>query len=224
MGRYTIHVAGESFRNLDGSSRQEELARCRVGEMAVLERDPYNPHDSNCIKVVSARGVQVGNVGRENAEWIAARMDKGGDVSATIESVGVGDTGLLGAVLSVSTEAQDPLPSPAPPPSSRAQRVKMPALAKVGLGMVALLAIAALLRSEPGPPATDPPRESANPEYYAEAAIDRAGMRCGGVLIAERLASGDMVAECRDGQSYRIAGIGSGRISVQRCTAAEPCE
>lgn len=102
MGTYPIAIVGESFANDDGSSRQNEIARCRVGEPVELERDPGNPHDSLCVRVLSARGVQIGNIGRVDA-WIAERIDAGRQVSATIQSIGKGERGLLGVVLSVDT-------------------------------------------------------------------------------------------------------------------------
>jgi hypothetical protein len=90
--------------------------------------------------------------------------------------------------------------------------------------MLVVMGIASLFMGEPGPPRAAPARESANPEYYAEAAISMAHMRCGGVTIAERLASGIVIAECRDGQRYRIAEIGGGQVSVDRCPRDGSCE
>jgi hypothetical protein len=110
MAFYRAPVAGESFRNKDGSDRQEEIARCLPGERVTLEREPDNPHDSNCIKVISARGVQIGNIGREAAEWMAQRLDRETWLEARIDSVGAGDRGLLGVVLLVSTAFEDNWP------------------------------------------------------------------------------------------------------------------
>lgn len=223
MGSYTIHVVGESFNNEDGSRRQEELARCRVGEAVALEWDPHNPYDSNCVKVVSARGVQVGNIGRENADWIAARIEQGGWIEGVINSIGHGETGLLGCVLTVRTTRGETIPHPASaaPPSPQIRegvaarpRWVLPVVAGGGFFAVALAVIVATQ----GQSAADRPAVSSHPEYEAEAAISIAGGRCDGVAIAERLASGTIVAECRSGQRYRIVPIAGGQVSVQRVT------
>jgi len=95
-------VAGESFANADGSSRQAEIARCQVGEAVTLEREPDNPHDENCVQVFSARGVQIGNLARE-AAWIAQRLDLDQDVETRIARI-LGDRGRLGVVLQVKTD------------------------------------------------------------------------------------------------------------------------
>jgi hypothetical protein len=112
MGEYRAAVAGESFRNEDGSDRQTEIAKCKVGETITLEREPDNQHDRNCIRVISARGVQIGNIARDGAQWMAERMDRGHPVTATIDSIGRGEGWNLGVVLSVSTDYDQPDPRP----------------------------------------------------------------------------------------------------------------
>ncbi len=47
----------------------------------LLTREPTNPHDSNCIKVTTIGGVQVGNLSRENAARFASRLDRAGGVA-----------------------------------------------------------------------------------------------------------------------------------------------
>jgi len=106
MGTYTIAVVGESFRNADGSSRQREIGRCHEGEPVTLAREPDNPHDANCIRVISRRGVQIGNIGRDDAEWMAERIDKGRPVAAAIKGINEGGRGLAGVVLLVSTDEE----------------------------------------------------------------------------------------------------------------------
>jgi hypothetical protein len=51
MGLYPVPVAGESFGNPDGSSRQAEIAQLKSGEPVNLIREPDNPHDPNAIRV-----------------------------------------------------------------------------------------------------------------------------------------------------------------------------
>jgi hypothetical protein len=118
MGEYSISVVGESFRNSDGKSRQAEIKWCRVGEPVELVREPDNPHDANCVKVVSARGVQIGNIGRDNG-WICERLDRGAPVSATIDFIEPADNGKLGVVLLVHTDGNGSQPKPEKRPFSQ---------------------------------------------------------------------------------------------------------
>ena len=98
MGAYPIGVVGESFTNDDGSSRQTEIGRCQAGELVSLERDPANKYDANCVKVVSSRGIQIGNISRDD-DWICERLDRGGYLEARILSVAKGTAGKRGVVL-----------------------------------------------------------------------------------------------------------------------------
>lgn len=106
MGQYPIGVAGESFTNDDGSSRQAEIRRCRAGERVDLVREPDNPHDPLAVRVVSERGVQIGYL-PTSASWIAERLDKARTVEAAIKDV-TGSRGKNGVVLWVSTDGQLP--------------------------------------------------------------------------------------------------------------------
>ena len=106
MGSYPIGIVGESFDNDDGSSRQAEIRRCVAGEAVELERDPGNKYDSNCVKVLSSRGVQIGNISRDDG-WICERLDKGGFVDARILSVGRSKQDKSGVVLCVRTIEDD---------------------------------------------------------------------------------------------------------------------
>jgi hypothetical protein len=106
MGAYPIGIVGESFKNDDGSSRQAEIKRCSSGEVVSLERDPENIYDANCVKVVSVRGVQIGNISRDDA-WIAERLDRDGLVDAQILRIGAGAKGKLGVVICVRTTKDD---------------------------------------------------------------------------------------------------------------------
>lgn len=76
MTVYPIAVAGESFSNADGTSRQAEIARCRVGEYVRLIREPANPYDPAAVLVVSRRGRGIGYIARDYS-WIAELIDDG---------------------------------------------------------------------------------------------------------------------------------------------------
>ena len=69
-------VAGVSYKNTDGSSRQAILGRVRSGDTITLVRDPFNQYDKNAIKVMVI-GQQVGWIGRHLSGDLAALMDKG---------------------------------------------------------------------------------------------------------------------------------------------------
>ena len=52
---FLMAVAGESFANADGTSRQRIIARCAVGEPIVFVREVGNPYDRYAVKVVRER-------------------------------------------------------------------------------------------------------------------------------------------------------------------------
>lgn len=106
MGAYPIGIVGESFSNQDGSSRQAEIKHCSAGEPVTLERDPENEYDPNCVKVISARGVQIGNISRED-DWICERLDREGFVDARILRVRKAAKGKFGVVICVRTAEDD---------------------------------------------------------------------------------------------------------------------
>lgn len=83
---YTLGIAGESFNNDDGSSRQKIIKRCSQGDLLDLRREPDNPYDANAVAVFTATGKQVGYLSKDNAEWVAEVMDSGEAVSARVRS------------------------------------------------------------------------------------------------------------------------------------------
>ena len=72
-------VAGVTFDN-----RQRIIRRMSVGEIVSLVRDPYNPYDSNAIKVINSNGDQIGFISRELASSLAYQMDSGVKYNATV--------------------------------------------------------------------------------------------------------------------------------------------
>jgi HIRAN domain len=81
-------VAGESYRNADGSDRQAIIPHCRVGELLVLEHEPDNPHDVNAIRVLRETGEQIGYLEREFAGQVVSRSAKGQNFHAVIAGIG----------------------------------------------------------------------------------------------------------------------------------------
>jgi hypothetical protein len=53
-------VHGVSFKNDDGSSRQEIISRCKVGEELDIIPEPTNRHDRGAMKVCRKNGEQLG--------------------------------------------------------------------------------------------------------------------------------------------------------------------
>ena len=105
MARYKVHLAGESFANPDGSSRQKELAKLQPGDDLFLTREPNNPHDPNAIRVESERVVGIGYIEGGAAAVMAKDLDAGEESAAVLVSVGRGKSGLLGAIVEVRTGA-----------------------------------------------------------------------------------------------------------------------
>lgn len=106
---FRLRLVGERFDNEDGSSRQEELARCTVGEIVELVREPSNPHDPSAVAVYSCRRVQIGYVGADRSAWIGSKMDRGYPVRAAIGAIRGGRSGLpFSAVLALNLEGEEP--------------------------------------------------------------------------------------------------------------------
>ncbi|GEM_PF-1190775 len=84
---FSLPAVGERFDNDDGTSRQDELARCQPGEMIHLVREPHNRHDPGAVALITERGVCVGYLGRERAQWIGSKIDRGYDARAIIERI-----------------------------------------------------------------------------------------------------------------------------------------
>lgn len=53
------------------------------GDPVHLEREPYNPHDENAIKVIYSDH-HIGYIARDSASFIAAYMDEGRRFGATV--------------------------------------------------------------------------------------------------------------------------------------------
>jgi hypothetical protein len=68
-------IAGVSFTNPDGSSRQAALARCRAGENLRLVREADNPHDDEAVAVYSRHGEQLGYVTERANDSVAIWLD-----------------------------------------------------------------------------------------------------------------------------------------------------
>ncbi len=111
---FSLAAVGEKYENEDGTSRQEELARCAPGDWLMLVREPDNPHDHMAVAIVTDRGVKVGYLGRERAQWIGSKIDRGYDVRAIVERVKGRQLpgAALGLVMRINMDGEEPeLPS-----------------------------------------------------------------------------------------------------------------
>jgi hypothetical protein len=77
-------VAGITYANADGSSRQVVLGRCRKGEGLKLVREPANSYDRNAVGVRRSNGEQLGYLPRELARKVAPLLDGGSLCQAKI--------------------------------------------------------------------------------------------------------------------------------------------
>lgn len=107
---FRLAARGERYPNADGSSRQDELARCRPGEALQLLREPTNEHDPSAVAIFSCRGVQLGYLSADHAGWIGSKIDRGYDVRAVVERVKGAhlEGATLGLVLLLNMEGDDP--------------------------------------------------------------------------------------------------------------------
>ena len=107
---FSLPAVGERFENEDGSSRQEELARCAPGDWLDLVREPKNPHDHMAVAIVTTRGVRVGYLARDRAQWIGSKLDRGWTVLAIVERVKGAHLpdAVLGLVMRVNMDGEEP--------------------------------------------------------------------------------------------------------------------
>ncbi len=83
-------VAGVTFDNPDGSSRQGHIRKCREGDQLFLRHDPENEYDNNAIEVYCSertwfgneRYRQIGFLGRHIAPQVVEHIEKCGEESA----------------------------------------------------------------------------------------------------------------------------------------------
>ena len=79
VSTWTTAIAGVSYR-------QDEVQYCYEGQQVSLVREPRNPHDENAIKV-TAEGLHIGYIGRDEAEGLAPAMDAGDRIEASIDAL-----------------------------------------------------------------------------------------------------------------------------------------
>lgn len=117
MGSIYLHVAGESFDNRDGSSRQNIIeSHCKAGMPVCFVQEPDNQYDEFAVGVwITTPGFlgfgtkqrQIGYVNRQWSERICNAIDDGHRLSGTISEImgGTRDKPSLGVVLAVESDA-----------------------------------------------------------------------------------------------------------------------
>jgi len=81
---YLLSVAGVSYNNDDGSSRQRIISQCRPGETLMLIREPDNNFDPGAIKVTRRNGQQIG--------YVPAHIARNGDSGGLAHEIDAGVT------------------------------------------------------------------------------------------------------------------------------------
>jgi hypothetical protein len=102
-------VAGVSFENRDGSSRQAYVRQAKKGDALTLRREPDNPFDGYAMAVdwVDDAGSphQLGYVPRSLAAVLAPFVDQGGKLVAAVMSKGGGGLRLAGIKMAIDLDA-----------------------------------------------------------------------------------------------------------------------
>ncbi|NMB23948.1 MAG: hypothetical protein GX986_00275 [Firmicutes bacterium] len=86
-------IAGVTRNNPDGTSRQELLAQCQIGQSLKLVREPDNSVDENAIMVLTMDGKQLGYLNKAIAAHVASKVDKGIQVDCEISDLTGGEIG-----------------------------------------------------------------------------------------------------------------------------------
>lgn len=92
LGSFYSKVAGVTFNNNDGTSRQKILSQCQVGEYLYARHEPIRGHPE-AVALYRANGEQVGWLNAGIAAEIAERLDKGAQVDVMISDLTGGSFG-----------------------------------------------------------------------------------------------------------------------------------
>lgn len=81
MKAFSLAVVGLPYPNKKGPDRLFEAAICLPGEPVELRDEPKNKHDRWAVAVFSCRGVQIGYVTAEKAQWIGGMIREGREMA-----------------------------------------------------------------------------------------------------------------------------------------------
>lgn len=82
-----LKVVGVTFKNEDGTDRQDVIRNLTNEASILLVREPHNKFDRNAV-MVFANLRQIGYIGKEFAKILAPKMDAGAVFNAKIKDVG----------------------------------------------------------------------------------------------------------------------------------------
>ena len=85
-------VAGVAHNNRDGTSRQEIISRCSIGERLRVKHEKDNPVDPNAVALLRQNGEQVGYLKADLAAEIVQKGTQGWRYAAVIQQIDGGDT------------------------------------------------------------------------------------------------------------------------------------
>lgn len=83
-------VVGVTYRNDDGSSRQDAIQDCWPGDRLALRHEPRNRYDPNAVQVCAENGAQLGFIRADIAEDIVDQRARGYTWGACVASVSGG--------------------------------------------------------------------------------------------------------------------------------------
>lgn len=86
------YLTGVTFTNPDGSSRRDIISRMTESDQIIFERDPYNPYDSNAVKVLVSQGEQFKQIGflpKDLAATISPALRRGATYRASVVGCGI---------------------------------------------------------------------------------------------------------------------------------------
>ena len=90
MQSYKVRLKGVSYTNVDGTNRQDIIARCKIGEELELAREPENPKDKAAVAVYY-KDQQIGYLPAGDRR-LSVHMDAGFEVFAHIVAIDGGPT------------------------------------------------------------------------------------------------------------------------------------
>lgn len=86
------HLTGVTFPNPDGSSRKVIISHMTERDSVKFERDPYNPFDSNAVKVLVFQDdewKQIGFLEKTLAATVSPAMRRGAIYKISIVGCGI---------------------------------------------------------------------------------------------------------------------------------------
>lgn len=81
MRPFSLAVVGLPYQNKRGPDRLFEANLCAPGEPIELRPEPKNKQDRWAVAVFSCRGVQIGYVTAEKAQWIGGMIREGREMT-----------------------------------------------------------------------------------------------------------------------------------------------